>query len=66
VTAEGILREHRDKLKLLADTLLVKENLDDDEIRSLLGFPARHREHDNGAVAGPVAGPAAGGTPQGT
>ena len=40
--------------------------MDDDEIRSLLGFPARHRERDNGAAAGPVAGPAAGGTPQGT
>ena len=39
--ASRILGEQRDKLKLLAETLLVKENLDDDEIRALLGFPAR-------------------------
>ena len=41
--AERILSEQKDKLKLLAETLLVKENLDDDEIRALLGFPARKR-----------------------
>jgi len=70
VNAEGLLREHRDKLQLLADTLLVKENMDDDEIRSLLGFPARRRESGNGAAVGPAVGPAAvpasGGTPQGS
>ena len=36
-------QQKQDKLKLLADTLLTKENLDDDEIRALLGFPARKR-----------------------
>jgi cell division protease FtsH len=39
-----ILTEQKDKLKLLSDTLLVRENLDDDQIRSLLGFPPRKRE----------------------
>jgi cell division protease FtsH len=64
--AESLLREHHDKLKLLADTLLVKENMDDDEIRSLLGFPARQRDVGNGAAALPVAGASAGGAPQAT
>ncbi len=41
--ATRILTEQRDKLKLLAETLLAKENLDDDEIRALLGFPERKR-----------------------
>ncbi len=39
--ANRILGEQREKLKLLAETLLSKENLDDDEIRLLLGFPPR-------------------------
>jgi cell division protease FtsH len=39
-----ILREQKDKLKLLSDTLLARENMDDDEIRALLGFPPRKRE----------------------
>ena len=80
--AESLLGEHRDKLQMLADTLLVKENMDDDEIRSLLGFPARHRESSNGAAAaavppsggtaavppsgGTAAVPPQGGTPQGS
>jgi len=41
--AERILGEQKDKLKLLAVTLLAKENLDDDEIRTLLGLPPRKR-----------------------
>jgi cell division protease FtsH len=41
--AERILGEQKDKLKLLAETLLVKENLDDDEIRTLLGMAPRKR-----------------------
>jgi cell division protease FtsH len=41
--ARRILAEQRDRLKLLSDTLLVKENLDDDEIRGLLGLPPRKR-----------------------
>ena len=44
--AMRILMEQKDKLKLLSDTLLVKENLDDDEIRALLGFPPRKRDYD--------------------
>ncbi len=41
--AERLLTEHRDKLVLLSETLITRENLDDDEIRELLGFPARMR-----------------------
>jgi len=65
-SAESLLREHQDKLRLLADTLLTRENMDDDEIRSLLGFPARHREGENGVAAGHAAGAAAGGAPRAT
>jgi cell division protease FtsH len=39
--AEEILLSHRPELEKLADTLLSRETLVDDEIRSLLGFPAR-------------------------
>jgi cell division protease FtsH len=50
--SERILGEQKDKLKLLAETLLVKENLDDDEIRTLLGMPARKRgEFEPGTAA---------------
>jgi cell division protease FtsH len=38
---EEILTAHRDQLELLAETLVEKETLDDDEIRRLLGFPER-------------------------
>jgi ATP-dependent Zn protease len=41
--AERILGEQKDKLGLLAVTLLAKENLDDDEIRTLLDLPPRKR-----------------------
>jgi len=41
--AARILAEQQDKLRLLADTLLVRENLDDDEIRLLLGMPPRKK-----------------------
>jgi cell division protease FtsH len=44
--ADRILTEHRDQLSLLSDTLIVKETLDDDEIRRLLGMPPRKREGD--------------------
>ena len=36
-----ILGEHRDQLDLLAETLIAKETLDDEEIRTLLGFPKK-------------------------
>jgi len=53
--AMRILSEQKDKLRLLSDTLLVKENLDDDEIRSLLGFPPRKKEGEgDGAPVTPA------------
>jgi cell division protease FtsH len=42
--ATDLLNEHRDQLDLLARTLVEKEMLDDDDVRKLLGFPARKRE----------------------
>jgi cell division protease FtsH len=58
--SERILGEQRDKLKLLAETLLVKENLDDDEIRTLLGMPPRKRgEFEPATAAAAPATPAA-------
>jgi cell division protease FtsH len=39
--ADGILRSNKDKLEQLADALLSRETLIDDEVRSLLGFPPR-------------------------
>ena len=39
--AEGILSSHRQELEKLADALLVRETLVDDEVRSLLGLPPR-------------------------
>ncbi|MDR3200294.1 MAG: ATP-dependent zinc metalloprotease FtsH [Spirochaetales bacterium] len=38
---EKILSEHRDQLEHLAEALVERETLDDDEIRVLLGFPPR-------------------------
>jgi cell division protease FtsH len=61
--SQRILGEQKDKLKLLAETLLVKENLDDDEIRTLLGMAPRKRGDYEPATAAaapftPVAAPA--------
>jgi len=39
----AILTEHRDQLEKLADALVVRETLEDSEIRILLGFPPRER-----------------------
>ncbi|MDR2618868.1 MAG: ATP-dependent zinc metalloprotease FtsH [Treponema sp.] len=39
--ADSILRSNKDKLEQLADALLARETLIDDEVRSLLGFPPR-------------------------
>ena len=36
-----IFKTHRDQLDKLANELVVKETLDDDEVRTLLGFPPR-------------------------
>jgi cell division protease FtsH len=47
ILAEGldavrsILKAHRDQLDKLANELVTKETLDDDEVRALLGFPPR-------------------------
>ncbi|MDR2588436.1 MAG: ATP-dependent zinc metalloprotease FtsH [Spirochaetales bacterium] len=49
---EKILVEHRDQLELLADTLVEKETLDDEEIRKLLGFPPRPGKESLKAEAG--------------
>ncbi|MBO7047362.1 MAG: ATP-dependent zinc metalloprotease FtsH [Spirochaetia bacterium] len=42
--AQEILKENRDKLELLADTLVEKETLDDAEIRELLHLPKKEEE----------------------
>ena len=42
--AQSILKENRDKLELLADTLFEKETLDDAEIRELLHLPKKEEE----------------------
>lgn len=52
--ARRILGEHRKELKLLAETLLEKETLDDAAIRILLGFPPRKRETDNEGSGSPL------------
>ena len=38
--ATRILTEHKDQLDLLAQTLITRETLDDNEVRELLGFEA--------------------------
>jgi len=52
--ANRILGQQRDKLKLLAETLLVKENMDDDEIRLLLGMPPRKPWEPDATVVVPA------------
>jgi cell division protease FtsH len=42
--AERILTEQKDKLVLLSETLITKENMDDDEIRALVGLEPRKRD----------------------
>jgi cell division protease FtsH len=37
----GILTEHRDQLEKLADELVAKETLDDNDVRALIGLPQR-------------------------
>jgi cell division protease FtsH len=39
--AGGILRDNRDKLEKLADALINRETLIDEEVRQLLDFPPR-------------------------
>ncbi len=52
--AMRILTEQKDKLKLLSDTLLVRENMNDDDIRALLGFPPRKRDFEDAAPVTPA------------
>lgn len=44
--AKNLLSEHQDQLELLAAKLLEKETLDDNQIRELLGFPAREKREE--------------------
>jgi cell division protease FtsH len=50
--AEAILGEHRGKLEKLADALLTRETLTDDEVRTILGLPPRQ---STPAIAGDIA-----------
>jgi cell division protease FtsH len=54
VVVQKILTEHKDTLKLLAETLIVKETLDDDEIRALIGLPPRKEPEADEAAGVPV------------
>jgi len=36
-----ILKQHRDQLEQMAQELIKKETLEDDEIRTMFGFPKR-------------------------
>jgi cell division protease FtsH len=40
-TAQSILKSHKKELEKLADALLARETLSDDEVRVLLGLPAK-------------------------
>ena len=44
--ATEILSAHKDKLELLAETLVTRETLDDLEIRELLGLPIKGDKKD--------------------
>ncbi|MCL2129969.1 MAG: ATP-dependent zinc metalloprotease FtsH, partial [Treponema sp.] len=62
--AEDILSSHKDELEKLADALLARETLVDDEVRSLLGFPLR--ENTTSLTDRPVSAPEELKTPQET
>ncbi|MCL1818375.1 MAG: cell division protein FtsH, partial [Spirochaetaceae bacterium] len=49
---EKILTDHRDQLERLADALVERETLDDDEIRALFGFPPRQPNNGSQAEGG--------------
>jgi cell division protease FtsH len=46
---QKILTDHRDQMERLADALVERETLDDDEIRALLGFPPRQGHEEQQA-----------------
>jgi len=57
VQAEEILGSHKEELEKLAEALLVRETLVDEEVRSLLGFPPREDsgslvDHSNSSGSG--------------
>jgi len=57
VQAEEILRAHKEELEKLAEALLSRETLVDDEVRTLLGFPPRENstsliDHSNSSEPG--------------
>jgi cell division protease FtsH len=49
-TAQNILKREREKLELLADNLMARETLSDDEVRALLGLPPRQATGFEGAA----------------
>lgn len=49
-TAQSILKREREKLELLADNLMTRETLTDDEVRTLLGLPPRQATGFEGAA----------------
>lgn len=51
-SAVKLLSEHRDKLRLLAETLLVKEVMDDNEVRKLIGMEIPQPKSDTIAENG--------------
>jgi cell division protease FtsH len=40
-TAQSILKSHKKELEKLADALLARETLSDNEVRELIGLPAK-------------------------
>jgi cell division protease FtsH len=54
VFAEKVLAENKAQLEKLADALISRETLLDDEVRVLLGFPARENSANLLSRAGPV------------
>jgi cell division protease FtsH len=51
--AENILHSHKTELEKLADALIARETLIDDEVRTLLGLPPR--ENNSGLLGAPLA-----------
>ena len=54
--ARDLLIENKDKLELLATTLISKETLDDFDVRNLLGFPVKNSEGETKDLADPNTG----------
>ena len=53
--ATRLLEENRDKLELLAKTLLEKETMDGRDVEQLLGLQHKHEEDDAATGAKPAA-----------